>query len=177
MAGNPLHKLIIPRRSRSCSRTKKKFEPGAEYISIISEGEKEGHFHREDILYDYWKDHEEPELLEKARSTWRALVPSGPDVPKEPEELLERAVELFFEYSEKDDRLRAFILALFLARKKVFIFRQEIIHQDHPAYLFEVVDTEEIVCLPVMKPRQEQIREIQDELSREVGIAAPMSHG
>ncbi|NGX57842.1 MAG: hypothetical protein K940chlam3_00739 [Chlamydiae bacterium] len=178
MAGNPLHKPVIPRRSRSCSKTKKKFEPGSEYISIISEGEKEGHFDREDIYFDYWKEHEDKDLIKRSRSYWRANVPLGPDVPKEPEELLERAFELFFEYSEKEspeDQLRAFILALFLARKKVFIFRQEIMHNNCPAYLYEITDTEEVICLPVLKPTPEQIQEIQDELSREVGIVPTMS--
>jgi len=174
MAGNPLHKPVIPRRSRVCSKTKKKFEPGDEYMSIILDGEHEGLFHREDIFLDYWEQHRDEDLLKAACSSWRAKVPEGPDVPKEPEELLERAFELFFEYLDKPDPLRAFILALFLARKKVMIFRQEMMHQDRQTYVYEVVETEEMVCVDVIKPTLQQIQEIQDELSREIGLLSPL---
>ncbi len=57
MARNPLHKPTIPRRSRLCSRTKEKFEPGSEYISLILEGEDEGEYIREDILLKHWEKH------------------------------------------------------------------------------------------------------------------------
>jgi len=175
MAGNPLHKPIIPRRSRNCSRSNKKFEPGDQYLSIISEGEHDGLYHREDILLEIWEENPDQDLLKKACSSWKAKIPKGADVPQEPQELLERAYELFFESLDKHESLRAFILALFLARKKVFIFRQEMIHHDKLSYLYEVADTEEVVCLEVMKPTKEQIQEIQDELSREVGLLPPLS--
>jgi len=175
MAGNPLHKPIIPRRSRSCSKSKKKFEPGDEYLSIIFEKEHEGLMHREDISISYWEEHRDDMLLQEACSSWRAKIPEGLNAPKEPEEMLERAFELFFEYLDKPDPMKAFILALFLARKKVMIFRQEMMHQDRQTYVFEVVETEEMVCVDVMKPTLSQTQEIQDELAREVGLLSPLS--
>jgi len=175
MAGNPLHKPVIPRRSRVCSKSQKKFEPGDEYLSIISEGEHEGLFHRDDILLEYWEQNRDEALLKNSCSSWRAKIPAGAEAPKEAEELLERAFELFFEALDKPDPVRAFILALFLARKKVLIFRQEMFHQDKQTYVYEVADSEEVICVDVMKLSPKQLQEIQDELSREIGLLSPMS--
>lgn len=173
MAKKTLHKPSIPRRSRSCCRTKEKFCPGSEYISFVIEGDEEGSLAREDILLSYWKEHPEQELIGRAKSSWKAKIPLFKDVPKEPAELLDRAYELFLEHHEKhsgDDLLKAFILAMFLQRKKVFIYRQEMIQGDQTLYVFEAAGSEEVYCVPVVKPTQEQIKTLQDEFSHEIGI-------
>jgi hypothetical protein len=173
MARNPLHKPTIPRRSRVCCRTREKLEPGAEYISLILEGEGEGEYIREDILLSYWQQHPEDELAKRAKSSWKSKIPLKPEAPKEQEEFLERAYEMFLEHHEKtspEDLLRAFVLALFLQRKKVFIFRQEMQHLDNPAYVFETQGAEDIYCVPAVKPTEEQMKSLQDELSHEIGI-------
>ncbi len=170
MAGNPLHKPVIPRRSRSCCRTKKKFDAGDDYISLILEGDGDGTYTRDDILLAHWNANQEPELLEQACSSWKAKIPAGTETVKEPEELIDRAFELFYEALDKADALRAFVLALFLARKKALLFRQELVDGERVAYVYEVAETEEALCVDVIKPSQQQIEEIQDELSREIGL-------
>lgn len=164
-------KIGIPRRSRVCTRTREKFAPGSEYISIITEGENEGEFIREDISVAYWNQHGSEEGLAKAKSHWKGKLPMKPEGVKEPEELMTRAFEMFEGALEQPEgELTAFILALFLARKKVLVLRQEMEHYGRLHYLFESKEGEEVYSVPILHPTAEEVERVQGELAS--GIAS-----
>jgi len=115
-----LKKLSIPRRSFCCAKTEERFSPDAEYISLIREGE-EGELYREDISLTWWTKHGQEDLLKEVKSFWRGRVPSSSSRPEEPQEFYDKALYLLRHCLSEDNQesdLKAFILALFLARKK-----------------------------------------------------------
>lgn len=164
-----MKKIGIPRRSRICTKTKEKLAPGSEYVSVIREGDEEGEFLREDVSIGYWNEHG-AELLEGCKSHWRGRMPLKVEV-KEPEELMSRAFEMFeAALGEPEGELTAFVLALFLARKKVLVLRQEMEHYGRLHYLFEVKEGEEVFSVPILHPTEEEIARVQGELAS--GIAS-----
>lgn len=172
MARNPLLNFSIPRRGRSCAHSGQKLEPGAEYLSILTEGASEGELVREDILYSWWQEHGSTAELEAAKSSWRGKVPACEGSPVTKEEYLERAFELLYEYLKAEERIKAFLVALYLARKKKLLLRQEMVAEGRTTYLYEVAETEEIIPIEVVEPSADDIENLQKILNDEIGFVS-----
>ncbi|GEM_PF-1639589 len=166
MSKRLLKQLPIPRRARSCARSNQPFQPGDTVVSLISDGQKEGVYEREDILQSEWD--EQPG--EGVRSYWTSVIPERAKKPTTPDEYLERAMTLLVDFLDKEEaQLKAFLLALFLGRKKKLIFRGELREEGTDYYLFEVEESEEMLTLPVLDPSEAELARVQQELSDEIG--------
>lgn len=155
--------FTIPRRSRSCEACQEKFDPGAEYASALTDGDKEG-LVRHDFCKRCWND----ERLEEHKGFWKAVVPEKKSITKDPEGHYLEVLELLREEIENDtqeSRGYAFILALYLTRKKQLILRQEIDLDGQQAFLYEVLSTEEMLCVKNVTLTLEEMQTIQQSLT------------
>lgn len=154
----------VPRRGRSCSRSGVPFQPGMEYLSLLREGRGD-ELIREDIALSWWKEHGSEEILNEAKSHWKGHVPLKSEAPKTPDEIFERAFELLESYMQEESP-KAFLVALFLARKKRLILRQELLEG---CMLYEVADTEEMLSIKPYEIDTEEMIKLQQELNHEIG--------
>lgn len=141
--------IEIPKRNSSCSSGQEPFTSGSEAYSLIVEGE-EGF-----VRYDYcpacWKAIEDSAEVKDAITSWKSVIP---DVKQEKELFLSRdeaALALFKKIASselEEERQQAYILSLFLARRRRLYQRKEMTHQNGILYLvYEFADTEEAICI------------------------------
>lgn len=129
----------IPRRSRSCCREGEKLVPGMSYHSIITEtGE------REDYCCKCWK-----EVKENHHGIqWKSEIPTREKEEiafgEEEETLIEKLQEASQEESTESEK-KAFVIALYLTRKKILSLRQKMLQENGDFYLYEVTSTEEMI--------------------------------
>jgi hypothetical protein len=65
-----------------------------------------------------------------------------------------------------DDQAEAFVLALYLARKRLLILRQELVTEDHiPRLLYEIPAVEEMLCVRKLALDDSQAKKIQQTLA------------
>lgn len=168
MAKQSLLQLEIPRRGRHCALGGENLSPGMEYYSILIEQDQG--FLRQDFCLPCWEKTKE-ESIAKASSHWKSKVPAKLELDTMHLEQDEKAIYLLKEALEKktaEDDAQAFILALYLARKKQITLRDEIIQEGQKVNLYEDVATEEIFCVRNMELSQLQIQKIQQELAKQL---------
>jgi len=142
--------LEIPKRSHTCSSKGETFVPGAEYYSIVLDGDA-GLLQRRDFCTGCWENSAKKEWLPEARSNWKSVVPKKAEVPKKVEKNEEHVLELLKEALNAEGseaQAEAFLLALYLARKKQIYLRQQLKDANGELIsLYEVAATEEMLCV------------------------------
>ncbi|MCB1113632.1 MAG: hypothetical protein KDK62_02635 [Chlamydiia bacterium] len=134
----------IPRRARKCARDESPFHAGTPYFSRLIPL-KEGRYEREDFCEACWKE----ESPSPGSISWKGEVPKKTAKDKREDkiegwfELLEQLLESTEEQSQK----QAYLLALFLKRKRALAERG-MLEGNH---LFEVIETEEAILVPKVK--------------------------
>lgn len=158
--------IEIPRRAPQCIQCQAHFQKGEEYYStVVSTHGQEGIERR-----DYCTKCASHLTKEKGNSFWKSAIPPQKvpsDLPKKKEE---RALLLLKEAIASNDPQRypeAFVLALFLARRRVIYQRQEMAFaKGVQGIIYEVAETEEMVCVPKIALSDLQVGKIQQELAR-----------
>jgi len=162
-----LTKLDIPKRQQQCSGGRHPFQPGDKSYTLVSL-EAEG-WRRQDLCETCWNELKSRGLPAQTKSYWHSRIPL-----KQPEEALpkhkeERALVLLkralLENSPTTQR-EAFILALYLARKKYLQFRQELEQLGDTIYLYEVAATEELLPIKKMVLHSNDIDILQQRLAQ-----------
>ena len=149
--------LKIPRRSNACHDKGEQFKPGMEFISHLFESEK-GEVVRKDFCLTCAD-------LEKGGSfgRWKGKVPY-PKEKKLPVERNARALELLRRALEEDQAAsEAFVLALYLARARLIVARQEF----EGKIFYEVIATEEMLAVTRVPLSQLEIAKIQTRLAHQ----------
>lgn len=138
-----MRKLEIPRRSRKCLKGEEELAPGMEYCSALTEAE-EGNYLRHDYCINCWQGLSNDE---KGHTHWRSKIPQKVEetLPKDRDD---RAMVLLKQLRTTSPQ-EAFVLALFLVRRKRLIWRQEVDPDGEKFDLYEEVGTEEMI--PVKK--------------------------
>lgn len=160
--------IEIPKRSQMCLLRQEPFLPGMDYYSVLflDEGGS-GKFIRKDYCPTCWQKIEK----EKIHSHWKGKVPKK-TAKKEPVDQTERAFELLrkaIQNPEEDTQREAFILALYLARKKKLHLRQELKgEKGETFFIYEASETEEMFPVKKWDPSKEQINKIQQDLSQKL---------
>lgn len=160
----------IPRRARYCLGCETPFTHEMEYHSTLSDPVPEKPAVRKDFCLECWTSHAD---AEKAACFihWRSKVPSAKKKYEGDKERDEQALELLKEQlSDEERRAECFILALYLARKKILLQRQEISQDGKDFTLYEVAETEEM--LPVEKVPVEQLngQRIREEIYKQFQV-------
>ncbi len=141
----------IPRRGRSCSVCEMCFSQGDTYFSALKE---ERGVSRLDFCATCWKN-------KPFKIFWKGVVPCRKEPPKYS---VDRAFHFLREALLENDFSFALSIGLSLMRKKKIILRQEL----EEVYLFEIVETEEMLTLKKVPLTDEVLKESQERLENAI---------
>lgn len=154
--------IEIPKRATNCMSGHELLSPGMEYYSILLSDKRQG-YQRNDFCKSCWESVVKDQFHSLAKTAWKAkVIPNKEKVDLAKKTRDEKALYLLKEavsQTGKRDWAETFVLALYLARRRILTLRQEIAQEDGSLLcIYEVVDTEEM--LPV---RRESLLKINVE--------------
>ncbi len=163
--------LDIPRRSSICCEGAEAFVNGADYFSILDLSEKGDQLLRKDYCLSCWQ---KVSLNRNNHRFWRGKVP---DKKISTTLILDRNEKALFllkaalECSDESNHNEAFILALFLARHKKLMLRQELINaMGCRLMIYEIVATEEMIAVPKVELSTIETEKIQLILAQKFAL-------
>lgn len=149
--------LQIPKRSSCCSQGREPFHEGMEYYSFIQH-EKENVYLRQDYCQECWQ---KMQISEK--TFWKGKIQAKESVELKSSE--EKALQYLEEIlNDETKKQEVFILALFLVRKKMLVFRKSIEGFD----LYEKIATEEMLAIPKIAISQLDVASLQKNLAEKL---------
>ena len=166
--------IEIPRRAASCMQGNETLEIGMEYYSILMPEEKSG-YQRFDFCLSCWETAAKDKFAAAAKTAWKAKIASK----KEVEDLSTKTRDEKAFYLLKDalDNLKeeewaeTFVLALYLARRRILYLRQEIPQEDGSTLcVYEVAATEEMLPIKRKSLVQVNIEEIQAKIAKKLNV-------
>lgn len=168
--------IEIPKRSQICAKGNEPLSPGMEYYSVLVEDDE-----KEMVRHDYcsscWDKFVQKEVNKQA-THWKSKVPTKKEETALPKQRDERAMILLKHGLTKDSvdaQAEAFVLALYLARKRIINLRQELAQEDGSLIsLYEVADTEEMLIVKKLKLSQLQTEKIQQDLAKKFKPSATL---
>ncbi|MEC7840401.1 MAG: hypothetical protein VX777_10220 [Chlamydiota bacterium] len=144
--------IEIPKRNAKCAHADEELVAGERVYSVINQGE-EG-FLRDDFCEKCWNEIKDGESVRSALTYWKSVYPEKK--VEEKEVFLDRdekALSFFKTMASStslDEQQQAYILGLYLARRRQIYNRKEFINDDEQAtILFEVASTQDVI--PVRK--------------------------
>lgn len=156
-----LNPFEVPRRAAKCCKGEEPLNPGEDYISVLSKNHE-----RSDYCLSCFPGPKD--LPGDTLGFWKATIPEKIERPTTKNE---RAMQLLHEaLSEKKENL-AFVLALYLARKKVLKLRQEL----KDSFLYEVLETEEMLQIEKVDLSSLEVEEIQQNIANTLSDAPTSS--
>lgn len=157
---SPLFSIAIPKRATNCVKGKERFVHGMEYFSILVEESETENYRREDFCSVCWSQG----VIQKAKSFWKGKVPEGKEAEESHQQNNEGLLGYLKMLMEESRFSHAFVLALYLTRKKQLIFRKEVVHQGQKVHLYEVPITEEMLSIPRAELSFHEVQQIQATL-------------
>ena len=154
-----LFQIEIPKRGSHCSSCNSLLEPETEYGSVITSADGM-------VRKDYCSSC--CEQTEGGLAHWRGVVPKRMKEEPLPKDREERALVLLKRMlgDEEASHAEAFVLALYLHRKKMLHLRQEMTRDEGQVYfLYEVVDTEEMLAVPKVKISSSEVDQLQKKVA------------
>lgn len=167
-----LTRIEIPKRQDNCSASQHLFKGGDQCFTFLyQENEK---WKRQDLCEECWHSLKAKGLPANTKTYWQVKIPE-----KTPKELTfkhkeEKALHLLkkaLSDSTTTSHCEAFVLALYLARKKQLQLRQELDQLGEQVYLFEVLATEELLAVKKMHLTVEEIKILQNKIALILGTA------
>lgn len=159
----------IPKRGNCCAMGQETLGPGMEIYSVLKEGQEEGIYERRDYCLACWDKMSKQNDLQDLRSSWKSKIPLKKEASQLPKQRDARAMCLLKEALTRnchDNHAEAFILALYLARKRIIYLRQELILEDGQlASVYEVAETEEMLCVRKIALSNLEVEKTQRELA------------
>lgn len=161
--------LVIPRRAQQCVQGQEPLEPGSEYYSVLIEDpEQQGNFQRRDFCVHCWDTISQKLHTMEAHSYWKSSVKDKKEIEEFSRDRDTRAMELLRAALQQDSeaaRAEAFVLALYLTRRRLLILRPQRQKEAQPFLLYEVAETEEMLSIPRIVLSPLQAEEIQKQLA------------
>lgn len=161
---------VIPRRSQRCTQHQEVLAQGADYYSLIKEDDNGG-FIRHDYCSACWESSAKQICLENSTSFWKSKVPIKQEVAPRSQNREICAFELLklaLSSNTPEDQADAFILALYLARKRYLHLRQQLQQEGQTVTIYEVVETEEMLGVRKMPLSQLQVVTLQIRLAEKL---------
>lgn len=157
--------IEIPRRSLVCAKGQEELVPGSAYYSTVANTD-DGRMTRQDYCATCWDALKQlPEFAVK--TYWKSRIPK-----KIEDDRLqtkdEKALEVFraaLKEESLESAAEAFVLALYLVRRKLLAYRQQIEQFGVPTSLYEILATEEVVGVRTVALSQLQIATLQQTLA------------
>lgn len=166
---------FIPRRNTRCSNCQQLFVPEQAYYSAILE-QLDGSTTRSDYCQGCRVENLPCDVA------WQGKIPVSATSIVNDAARCEKALELLRNYSVSEDfaeKTQAFVLALFLERRKQIVLRKEIWEGTKVAVqLYEYLETGEMLQVPKIPLDQINLEETQALVAEQLGIKkAPVSNG
>lgn len=159
--------ITIPRRSAICAKGQEVLEPGAEYYSVLIDNGTA--LQRQDFCLACWKTVRLEEGIVQAKTHWKSRVVAKKEVVDHAPDRDAKAMVLLIEQLAQqtaDEQAEAFILALYLARRRLLYLRQQLIDEKGVMMqLYEVAATEEMLAVPKLILSPKQIAAVQVRLA------------
>lgn len=157
--------IEIPKRSTCCIKHGEPFLQGHHYYSRLIRGEEEGIYLRQDYCENCWKQLDSPQ-----GSSWKSMVPPAKTASELPKQRDERAIYLLKETLRDLERpgaeAEAFVLALYLARRRRLVLRQELEREGKlPLLVYEEMQKEEMIGVPKVALAELDVEKVQQELA------------
>jgi len=169
MSSRLLFQMDIPRRGKQCVQAGEEFYPGADYYSVLIEEDKHG-FQRQDFCVACWDKQAKETWSIQADSYWRSTVtttkPETHSIALRTRD--EKALDLLKEASTAnttEDQEDLFLLALYLARRRLLYLRQERQQNGERLNIYEIASTEEMICVKKLNLSQSQVVAAQQRLA------------
>lgn len=166
-----LFQIQIPKRSMTCSTCLKPFSPGTDYYSLLSEDENEEKS-RADFCPECWHQKSDQMNLKRDAKYWKSKVPLkklGPVLPEEKNTHIFECLKKSLEDDSQEAKEDAFVLALYLARRRLISLRKEVKEEDGSILqLYEDLETEEMLSIHKIHLAKEQIETVQERIAKKV---------
>lgn len=163
--------IEIPKRSSCCSKGGEPFTPGSDYYSVLLRNDGEEAYYRHDYCSACW-EHNKTSLSQKGKnSAWKSKVPAKKELSELPKQRDARALYLLKEVLANREsptaHAEAFILALYLARRRLIVLRREFEQPAKPTLcVYEIIETEEMIGVPKMALSDLHVGQIQADLAK-----------
>jgi hypothetical protein len=161
----------IPRRCNLCQECQSPFENGENYFSRLTKGE------RQDFCAVCWNDESKNIQNTASNCQWNALIPLKKAVSVIPQTKQQFALAILKELladSSQETHSEALVLALYLARKKVLLFRRDYVEDNQRHALFEVASTEEMLCVKRVPLDSIDLVKLQSVIAAKLNSATDM---
>lgn len=160
--------IEIPKRGRHCALGQEELASGMEILSALKDG-VDGIYERRDFCLSCWETLSAQNANKEFSTVWRSKIPSKRDVSDLPKQRDARAMVLLKSALQADEQLyreEAFVLSLYLARKRLIFFRQAMTLDDgQKANLYECAESEEMLCIRQIALSKLEVDRIQQELA------------
>lgn len=167
MTGKRHRPWAIPSRGRSCVRGGEPLTAGMEIFSVLSTDDHGG-FCRSDYCVACWALASPTRVLEGA-TYWRAVLPERQQVEQGAiAERSEQVLDWLREALARGDGIgarQAYVLALYLVRLRKLVRRQNVTRDGTPFTLYEVVDGEEAMLVPMVTFSRAEADELHRDLA------------
>ena len=165
-----MFQIEIPKRDSQCSLGGELMAPGLEYYSALKINEGQESYKRLDYCVPCF------ERLQKENkrgsyigSFWKSTVPKKQALSELPKKKDDQALLLLKEALSSSEDLaeeEAFLLSLYLARRRKITYRQELLRFGKIFSLYEVVETEEMLAIPKIDLSLLEIKTLQIKLAK-----------
>ena len=141
-----LFQIEIPKRAAQCSLGNEPLIADMEYYSILVPQENE--YQRQDFCLSCWENQAKDQYAHAVKTAWKAKVVSKKEV--EDLSVKTRDEKAFYLLKEKlrnfqeEEWAEIFVLALYLARRRILYLRQELPQDGFTLCIYEVAATEEM---------------------------------
>jgi hypothetical protein len=154
--------IEIPRRASVCALGQEPLQEGSVYYSMLEEGDG---LQRKDYCSACWN---QVRSDSNPRAFWKSKVlPKVSSQKRQVVDFSRYAFILLKEALETGIEEEAFVLALYLARKKQLFLRNEMERAPGERYsLYEVAETEEMLAVKKFDLTNFQADKVQDNLAR-----------
>lgn len=172
MNSENLFQIEIPRRAKNCGHGNEILTPGMEYYSVlVAEDDKK--YIRFDFCLKCWEGFGKNKFTSN-KTSWKAKVPSKKEFQdlsiKSRDEkafyLLKKALQ-----NGSTEWAETFVLALYLARRRILYLRKEIVQEDGSILcVYEDPTTEEMFAIQRKSLLGLNIEEIQTKIAEKLNL-------
>lgn len=166
-----MFQLQIPKRAAHCMKGGEPLMQGSDYYSSLMRKENEEVYQRLDYCPACWERASDPSFVKYPNSSWKSTVPFKKKTEPLTKSRDDRALHLLKEalsLPESSEALaEAFILTLYLARRRFIFLRQEMKREGKfPLCIYEVAETEEMLFVQKISISHLSIEKVQLELAK-----------
>ncbi len=168
----PLFQIEIPRRAAHCMHGQEAFVPEMEYYSILLPNNEKG-YQRYDFCVTCWEKAAKEQFQAAAKTAWKAKVATKNEVEdlstKTRDEKAFYLLKEALQHPSQENWAETFVLALYLARRRILYLRQELPQDDGSTLcVYEVGATEEMLSILRRSLIGVNLEEIQKKIAEKL---------